>query len=123
MNRRALTFSLVVLVGLALVGYGLFEARRLIEGPQITIDSPSPGSATSSAQVVIVGTAQNISFLTINDSPAYTDEEGHFRAVLSPPPGYTTLVVAAVDRFGRRAKKIVSINVLTYCPTGQAHHA
>lgn len=97
-------------------GYGLFEARKLIEGPQITIIAPVNGSATSTTGVLIEGYAQNISFLTINDAPAYTDTSGKFVELLSPPPGVTVLTVAAVDRFGRRASKSVSINVLNYCP-------
>jgi hypothetical protein len=111
-----MTRILVALAILAVLGYGVFEARKLIEGPSITITSPQPWSATSTTGVLIAGEAQNIAFLTINDAPAYTDESGHFAELLSPPPGVTVLTVAAVDRFGRRVSKSVSINVLDYCP-------
>lgn len=107
--------SLVVLVVLVVLVYGLFEARQLIAGPSVTIISPRDGSATSSAAVIIEGVAKNISFLTINDAPAYTDEAGHFYEVLTPPPGYTMITVAATDRFGRAVVESVAINVLTYC--------
>jgi hypothetical protein len=116
MNRDRLFFVLVVLVVLVIFSYGLFEARRLIEGPQISIKTPSNGSATSSTAVVISGTASNISFLTINDAPAYTDESGRFSLTLSPPTGYTVFVVSGVDRFGRRTHKEVALHVLDYCP-------
>lgn len=110
---------MVILTALAIVfvsAYGLFEGRKLLEGPQITITSPRDGSATSSSAIVIAGEAQNISFLTINDLPAFTDESGHFKETFSPPSGYTVVTVASIDRFGRRASKSVSINVLHYCP-------
>lgn len=107
---------LIALVVICLVGYGLFEARKLIEGPIITIDMPRDGSATSTTGVVIAGEAENISFLTINDKSSYTDEQGHFAELLSLPPGVTVLTVAAIDRFGRRAQRSVTINVLNYCP-------
>lgn len=110
--RRIILITLAV----AIVGYGLFEARRLIAGPDIVIDSPADGSATSSPLVTVVGTAQNISFLTINDAPSYTDEEGRFVYRFSPPAGYTVVTVGAVDRFGRRASKSISFNVVAYCP-------
>ncbi|MES2203199.1 MAG: hypothetical protein V4474_02700 [Patescibacteria group bacterium] len=116
MTGRGISFALLVLLGVGLIGYGLFEARKLLQGPEITIDYPADGSATSSASVVIAGIAQNISFLTINDSPAYADESGNFSETLTPPPGYTVLTVAATDRFGRRISRSVTINVLTYCP-------
>ncbi len=115
MTRRGVSLLLVALLGVALLSYGLFEARKLLEGPVITIEYPRDGSATSSPMVVISGEAQNIAFLTINDTPAYTDENGHFIELLSPPPGVTVITVAAVDRFGRKTAKIISFNVLSYC--------
>ena len=108
--------GLVVLVVFIILSYGLFEARKLLEGPEITIDFPADGSATSTTAVTIVGTAQNIAFLTINDAPSYTDEAGKFVYRFSPPAGYTVVTVAAVDRFGRRASKSITFNVVTYCP-------
>ena len=107
---------LVVLVVFIVLSYGLFEARKLLEGPEITIDFPADGSATSTPAVTVVGAAQNIAFLTINDAPSYTDEAGKFVYRFSPPAGYTVVTVAAVDRFGRRASKSITFNVLTYCP-------
>lgn len=103
------------MVVLLVVGYGAYEARRLVEGPEITIESPRDGSATSSIVVTVSGVAQNISFLTINDGASYTDEHGRFVYRFAPPAGYTVVTVAAIDRFGRRAKQSVTFNVLNYC--------
>ncbi len=106
---------LIVLV-LVVIGYGSFEARRIIEGPTITILTPVDGSATSTNALLISGTAQNISFLTINDKLAYTDRAGNFALTISPPPGLAVVTVAARDRFGRSTRKSVLITVLNYCP-------
>ena len=106
---------LIVLAVLVVLSYSLFEARKLLEGPEITIEFPADGSATSSAVATVVGTAQNISFLTINDAPSYTDEAGKFVYRYSPPAGYTMVTVAATDRFGRRASKSITFNVVNYC--------
>lgn len=112
-NRRLSPAALLaVLAFIIVLTYGLFEARRLLEGPQLTITSPKEGSAVHSPAVLVEGVATNIAFLTINDKPSFTDEEGHFRELLSPPPGYTVVTVAATDRFGRRASKSVSITML-----------
>lgn len=110
--NRVLMLTLFIM----LVGYGLFEARRIIAGPTIVITSPKNGSATSTQALVITGIAHNISFLTIDDKPAYTDGAGNFSLTLSPPTGYTVVTVAATDRFGRSNRKSVFINVLNYCP-------
>ena len=116
MTPRPLSVLLFSLLAIVILGYGAFEARRIIEGPTITIYMPKSGSATSSMGVVIAGNAQNISFLTINDKPGFTDQQGNFSETLSIPPGFAVLTVAATDRFGRRTSKSVSINVLNYCP-------
>lgn len=115
MTRRPLAVLAITIAVVGVIGYGLFEARKILEGPVITIESPRDGSATSSAGVVIAGEAQNISFLSINDKTSYTDEKGHFAELLSLPPGFTILTVAATDRFGRTVSRSVSINVLNYC--------
>jgi hypothetical protein len=107
---------LVIAALLLIVGYGLFEARRLISGPTLIIDSPKNGSATSSTLVTVMGRVENISFLTINDYAASANEEGRFVYRYSPPVGYTALTAAATDRFGRRVEKRVSFTLLTYCP-------
>ncbi len=111
-QRSSKKIIIVVILLLVVLGYGSFEARKLLEGPEIVITSPIDGSAIASTTVTIIGTAKNISFLTIDDAPAFTDQAGNFSLTLSPPPGYTTLTVAAADRFGRRASKSVSITVL-----------
>lgn len=115
-SRRPLVSVVATVILGALLLYGVFEARRLIEGPRITIATPADGSATSSAAVVISGFAENISFLSINGKPAYTDEQGHFSETLSPPPGYAIFTVAATDRFGRRMTREVHITVVDFCP-------
>ena len=106
---------LIVFIVLVVLSYGLFEARKLLEGPEVTILAPADGSATSSAVATVVGTAQNISFLTINDAPSYTDEAGIFVYRYSPPAGYTMVTVAATDRVGRRASKANTFYVVNYC--------
>lgn len=109
--KRIIVATLLLLV----IGYALFEARRLLEGPQIVIQTPKDGSATSSPAIRIAGEAHNISFLTINDKAAYTDEDGKFGELLTPPPGITVVTVLGTDRFGRKAEKQVSITIRNYC--------
>ncbi len=98
-----------------IIGYGLFEARKLLAGPSIRIVSPLDGSAISEQLLTVEGVALNLSFLTINDRPVLTDEAGRFTRKLSPPPGATTVVVQGIDRFGRRASADIHITMLNFC--------
>lgn len=119
MNRVSLKRFLTITLVLGVLAYGLFEARLLLEGPRITITSPIDGSAVADPLVRIAGEADNIAFLTINDKPAFTDEDGNFELLLTPSEGYTVFTVAATDRFGRSVREEVSITTLNYCPAEQ----
>ena len=111
-----MTRIVITLLCLVILGYGVFEARRLAVGPQIVIESPRSGGQTASTTVTVTGTAQNIAFLTINDAPAYTDQDGHFAVTFAPPAGYNVVTIAASDRFGRRTSRTIAFTMLTYCP-------
>ncbi len=115
-TRGILYLVLVGLAGVVVLGYGVFEARKILAGPELTLTSPEEGSATSSPLVTIAGTAQNIAFLSINNKQAYTNVHGQFLETLSPPPGYTVITVSAKDRFGREVTRVVHFSVVTYCP-------
>ena len=107
------TFGIIAIV--VFLGYGIFEARRIIEGPRITIASPINGSAVGGPLVTISGTIQNAAFFTINDRQVLSDDRGNFSESFSPPPGLAIIEVAARDRFGRMMTKELQINVLAQC--------
>jgi|GEM_PF-822353 len=114
--RRIVIRFLGAAAVIILLGYGLFEARRLIEGPRISIASPRDGSAVAGPIVHVKGSADNAAFFTVNDTQSFIDENGQFDKAFSPPPGYTVLTVRAKDRFGRIASKSIHVTVVDYCP-------
>ena len=89
------------MTALVFIGYTLFEARRIIEGPRIVIDTPADGGALTDPLVHISGNVQNAAFLSVNDVPVRADARGHFDTELTPPPGYELFNITAADRFGR----------------------
>ncbi|MBY0309626.1 hypothetical protein K2Q16_00545 [Patescibacteria group bacterium] len=99
--RTLLGFSLS-LFGLCLVFlYVVFQARFLILGPQITLDPTHPGRHNQPV-VTLVGNAQNITRLWLNDRLIYTDRDGHFKEALVLENGYTIATLTAEDRYGRK---------------------
>ena len=99
--RYYIKISLFSLLFIAIIGYGLFTSRHLIEGPIVTIDSPKDGATETSPLVEIDGTAQNITFISLDDRQIYIDENGHFSEKLLLQPGYSIIKIYAKDRFGR----------------------
>lgn len=92
------------LTALAMV-YGVFQARAFLTGPLLTVDSPVAYTTLSTGALLVTGTAHNVSKVTLNGEPIYTDEHGTFKERLLVPNGYAIIEVAAENRFGRRTEK------------------
>ena len=112
MNRDAkfyLRASIVVFFVLLIGGYSYFQARKLIGGPKITIDSPANGSTVTESLVEIKGVAKNINEISLDDRPIFIDEQGAFNEKLLVPPGYTIITMKARDRFGRKTVEMLEL--------------
>ena len=76
----AINFSsrhwLLVVIGVLFVAYCLFQARFLILGPQVWIESPKDGATVSEPVINITGTAKNAAWISLNGRQIYRDEEG-----------------------------------------------
>ena len=88
-------------IGLVLIViYISFQARFLISGPQIAL-TESLDSRQNERQVFLVGEANNISILWLNDRQIFTNAQGQFRESLILENGYTVATLKALDRYGR----------------------
>jgi hypothetical protein len=101
-------YSLVVF-GFIIVGYGLFQAEKILSGPSIQITSPLNGATYTTRLIEIKGKAKNIKTLLLNDRPLYTDMQGNFSEKLLLSPGYTILKVYAEDKFGTHTEKRIEV--------------
>jgi hypothetical protein len=94
----------VIIIGL--VGtYITWQARFLLLGPQIHINE-STVTVSGDRIVTIAGTTANITYLSLNGRPIFTDQYGYFQEEMILENGYTIATVAARDRFGR-TKEVV----------------
>lgn len=93
--------GVIALVLLALVGYGLLEARHLIAGPSISLDTPGDYTSFPDGFIPVSGRANNTESLALNGGLLPMDEEGRFAETLLLPEGGGILSVTATDRFGR----------------------
>lgn len=94
---------------LVLVGYGLFQSQKLIDGPQITILSPASGGTSTESKIEVKGIAKNISAISVNDRPIFIDEQGNFTEKLMLYPGYNIIKLRASDKFGSSVEKDVEL--------------
>jgi hypothetical protein len=114
--RKTIGIWIVSIVGLIILGYGYFEARYLISGPQITVAEPLDGTETTIKLIDISGKVQNITLITLNDRQIFIDENGNFREPFLLSPGYNIVRLDAKDKFGRTNEKVIE---LVYNPSLQ----
>lgn len=100
---------IIVAVITILFLYSIFQSRNLILGPQLKILSPTENQRVSGPVVEIIGTASNVSFLSLNNKQIFIDDTGHFKERLLPYPGIVILELKGKDRFGR--EKSVKENI------------
>ncbi|MFT5179806.1 MAG: hypothetical protein ACI9GH_000125 [Candidatus Paceibacteria bacterium] len=94
-------------IALLLIIYILFNFRIFISGPQIEIIDPQSGSSFEDPFIVIRGKVKNISFLSIDDSPIFVDENGNFGQKLLLSPGLSIIELYARDKFEREVTEIL----------------
>jgi len=106
MNGRG---NLYLAVGILLVtlAYGLFQARVLIHGPSLVVDSPQPGETVMEVMMYVQGSTENVTHLSINGRPVTMGLDGSFNEPLVTPGGYGVVLVEAEDRFGRTTKQTI----------------
>lgn len=84
----------------ACIAYVGFQARFLIEGPQVHLTT-DPEVVQNGRQIKVAGVANNITAIYLNGRPIVTTEDGVFEESVILENGYTTLRIEARDRFGR----------------------
>ena len=111
-TKRLLTAGSIIIVVAIIAGYAYFASSGLIDGPRITITSPSSGrsdrnsgnvvyATISTSTVVISGIAKRVNSLILDGRPIVIDPQGNFSQTLLLFPGYNVETMQGQDRFGR----------------------
>ena len=116
--RFYLKIFIISLLFLVIIGYAYFRAHDFLVGPSVAIIEPKNGKSFDSPDIIVSGTAKNISFLTLNGLQIYTDESGAFNRKLLLSQGYNIITLVGKDKFGRETKK--TIGLVYFSPNSQA---
>ncbi len=100
---------LLFLAFLALALYSLFQARFIILGPDISVTSPLDEARVTTRVIDLVGNAQNISYISVNDRPIFISEKGDSNEKLIVENGLSIITIRAKDRFGRQTEKTIRV--------------
>ncbi len=119
-SHIALYATLILMVVVSL--YGLFQARNLIEGPVITLETPADGSLLTQSLVTIQGTARNATKIALNGKDILPDTNGRFSEELLLSEGYNIITVEAEDQFGKRTQQKLEV-MYQQSPSGHSTEA
>jgi len=115
LTNRKKVVTLIILILLALFGaYIYYQSRNFLSGPIITITEPSNKFMVVDEEVLnIVGTAENISHLTLNGADISIDQNSSFNESLLLAEGFNIIEITGTDRFDHSQTEIINI---TYKP-------
>lgn len=80
--------------------YLFFQYRDAFLPPSLTVTTPMPASKTSQ-DVTVTGNADSNATVTINGDPATVSNNGTFQKEITLFPGNATIIIKAVNRFGK----------------------
>ena len=79
----------------------IFPISRCFFTSLLTVTTPMPASKTSQ-DVTVTGNADSNATVTINGEPATVSNNGTFQKEITLFPGNATIIIKAVNRFGKR---------------------
>ncbi len=107
--RKRIRVAIIVIIALTLISYAIFQARNLALGPIISITEPVNGETLSTTTVTIAGTAENISFMTLDGQQIFTDTNGNFSEDIILSKGYNIVTIYGRDKFGKEITKTLQL--------------
>ena len=111
-DNSTLKKSLITLTVLFVVGYGVFNSRFIIQGPEISIeqiDKDSNTIVTQDKTLFLKGKVLHSSFISINGRPIFIDEAGQFNEKLLLSSGVSIIDIYAKDKFGKEVRKKIDV--------------
>lgn len=97
--RQAFWLGSVIILGLFV--YLFYQYRAAFFPPLLVVTSPQENATITSQTIGVVGQTDRDVAVTVNALPAYIDANGKFTKELPVFPGSITIVVKAVNSFGK----------------------
>lgn len=100
--------SFLLIIG-TIVFYAYYQSRGILEGPQISLVSPTEGMTSTSSLLKVYGVAKHAKELTLDGRPIFLDLSGNFFEQLLLMDGYNIIELTAKDAGGREIRKTVRV--------------
>lgn len=93
---------IILFIFVLLLGYILFQYRFAIMNPDLKIIVPEEAKIISSQQVIVSGTTDPNATVFINNKSVSLSQNGDFKKSIDLFSGKSTIVIKAINRFGRQ---------------------
>jgi len=98
---RLIRIVATIAVILIVVGYAAYRSLAYIRGPIIHVYQPINGASIASTTVTIIGRAERVNAISLNDNPLQVDESGNFKQTIIVFSGVNIITLKATDQFNR----------------------
>ena len=99
--RQASILGVLLAIGLFL--YIFLQYRQAFFNPSLTVEIPQDHMTTSNQTVLVKGTSDPNTTVTVNQVPVIVDEGGHFQKLLAVFSGNTTITIVSTNTFGKQS--------------------
>lgn len=93
-----------------LVAFLFYQYRSAFLNPPLTVSTPKEG-ATVQQEITVTGKTDPAVSLSVNSDPVSLDDSGNFMKNITAFPGKTTILIKAVNKFGRETTVQRSVTV------------
>ncbi len=104
-------FMSVIFFLLLVGGYIVFRSSTIFTNPRLAIDEPKEGALIQGQFVMIRGTTDPKTRMTVNNYETFSNDDGKFDLALPFPKGYNIVDIRVKNRIGKEAQVVRHIVV------------
>ncbi len=97
--HQSVVIGIIILLGL--LGYIVFQYKYAFISPALVVDTPKEKEVSHTSDILVSGKADQNATVYVNNIAVTIDQNGAFKKTISLFSGKQTLVVKAVNRFGK----------------------
>lgn len=112
-KKYFLTQTALIVLGIfiLLIFYIFFQYKNAFLNPMLSIQSPKENTKISSSTLIVTGKTDSDTTITVNGSPASVMSDGVFKKQIIIFSGKETVIITAINNFGRKTTVIRHIIV------------
>lgn len=101
----------VILIIIFILSYLGFQYFQFIAPPKLEVIRPTSGEIITKDILEVSGKTEPSISITVNDQPAFVDDEGNFYTELEVSPSLKKIEVTAKSRSGQETKQFVTVKI------------